>query len=369
MGFLVWFLVCALGLSLFANMHLLHQHSLHSHTESGEDGEGFIKLVRSVEASLASLSPTPPDESDGEQKDDDTHMKLATHAKKYTQMTKIEGVAIAVLLHSPKWFQRRYTMMVQNVYNNIPANWKIQIFYVPYGGSQVGFDINRGLQRMADEGKIVLTQFPDELFKRKKKRIQLMTDEWTWDAMLADKVFVFGGNGVVCSNSPLNFTTLSDQYDYLGAPWGMFKGRGGEGGMSFRNRKMMKAAIHYATEEAGNDTDAYRKWGQEDHFFVKTLVAMEKEGALPEGSTLRLAGPDDTKAYGAIGKTAEKTVLVASGTLPGLDDKGREAFIQLCPEVKMFYPSLHNPNCFGAKVYKDLCAKSICALNKEKGGC
>ncbi len=354
MGFVVWFLICALGLSMFANLHLLHQHSLHAHTENGKDGEGFIKLVRSVEDSLASLSPTPPEVS-------------RTPIKKVTSSV-IEGVAVAVLLHSPKWFQRRYTMMVQNVYNNIPANWKIQIFYVPYGGSQVGFDINRGLQRMAAEGKIVLSQIPEALFKRKKKRIQLMTDEWTWDAMLADKVFVFGGNGVVCSNSPLNFTTLSNQFDYIGAPWGMFKGRGGEGGMSFRNRNMMKAAIRYATEQAGNDTEAYMRWGQEDHFFVKTLVEMERAGAVPEG-TLRLAGPADTKVYGAIGKTAEETALVASGTLPGLDDAGREAFIQLCPEVKMFYPSLHNPNCFGAKVYKEACAKSICALNKEKGGC
>ena len=63
MGFVVWFLICALGLSMFANLHQLHQHSLHAHTENGKDGEGFIKLVRSVEDSLASLSPTPPEVS------------------------------------------------------------------------------------------------------------------------------------------------------------------------------------------------------------------------------------------------------------------------------------------------------------------
>ena len=59
-------------------------------------------------------------------------------------------------------------MMVQNVYNNIPANWKIQIFYVPFGGSQVGFDINRGLQRMVSEGKVVLSQIPESLFKERR---------------------------------------------------------------------------------------------------------------------------------------------------------------------------------------------------------
>ena len=63
-----------------------------------------------------------------------------------------------------------------------------------------------------------------------------MTDEWMWDAMLADKVFIFGGNGVICSNSPLNFTTLSNQYDYIGAPWGMFKVEE-EGGMASATEK------------------------------------------------------------------------------------------------------------------------------------
>ena len=92
--------------------------------------------------------------------------------------------------------------------------------------------------------------------------------------------------------------------------------------MSFRNKKVMKAAIRYALEQAGNDSDAYKSWGQEDQFFVRTLVAMEKAGAVPVGS-LRLAGPEDTKAYGAIGKTAQETALIASGTLPGLDDAGR----------------------------------------------
>ena len=75
----------------------------------------------------------------------------------------------------------------------------------------------------------------------------------------------------------------------------------------------MKAAIRYALKQAGNDSDAYKSWGQEDQFFVRTLVAMEKAGAVPVGS-LRLAGPEDTKAYGAIGKTAQETALIASGT-------------------------------------------------------
>ena len=76
-----------------------------------------------------------------------------------------------------------------------------------------------------------------------------------------------------------------------------------------------------------------------------------------------------TQKYGAAGSIAQHTAFVASGTLPGLDDREREAFIQICPEVKTLYPALHNPNCFGAVVHKNECAASICALTKKHGGC
>ena len=65
-------------------------------------------------------------------------------------------------------------------------------------------------------------------------------------------------------------------------------------------------------------------------------------------------------------------VFAVSGTLPSLDFKDRDKFIQYCPEVKMFYPSLHDPHCFGATPESDKCAASICALKpktERRGGC
>ena len=38
----------------------------------------------------------------------------------------------------------------------------------------------------------------------------------------------------------------------------------------------------------------------------------------------------------------------ASGTLIGLNDSYRQTFINYCPELKMIFPSLHSPHCFGA---------------------
>ena len=41
--------------------------------------------------------------------------------------------------------------------------------------------------------------------------------------------------------------------------------------------------------------------------------------------------------------------LGASGTLPNLNDTARQQFLDFCPELKMLYPSMHSPHCFGAE--------------------
>lgn len=48
------------------------------------------------------------------------------------------GVAATLLLHAPAWFQRRYTMMIQNTVANIPDDWVVQIFYTAVGQSKKG---------------------------------------------------------------------------------------------------------------------------------------------------------------------------------------------------------------------------------------
>ena len=40
------------------------------------------------------------------------------------------GVAVAIMLNQPLWFQRRYTFIVQNVLNNIPKNWKVDFYNI-----------------------------------------------------------------------------------------------------------------------------------------------------------------------------------------------------------------------------------------------
>jgi hypothetical protein len=125
------------------------------------------------------------------------------------------GVAVTLMLHSPNWFQRRFTIMVYNILHNLPIGWKIQIFYTGVGQSQNAIDINRGLKRLIDNNIVILTKIPSHLAFIKKKQMEMMTEEWFWKNMLGDKILIFGGNQVICSNSPY---TIEDflKFDYIG---------------------------------------------------------------------------------------------------------------------------------------------------------
>ena len=57
-----------------------------------------------------------------------------------------------------------------------------------------------------------------------------------------------------------------------------------------------------------------------------------------------------------IGGVSNKDVLVISGTLPSITNEDRQSLMNLCPEMKVFYPALHDPSCFGAKPNGDKCA-------------
>lgn len=145
------------------------------------------------------------------------------HVKKYP------GAAVFLNLHQPTWFQRRYSMMIQNIDSNIPVDWVIQVFWTAEGQSKAGIDINwGGLHRLVESGRMVLTTIPKDVFAQKRKKFELMVEPWIWENMLSDTVFLFGGTSVICSNSPYRITNFT-QWDYIGSPWSFKKGIGGDG--------------------------------------------------------------------------------------------------------------------------------------------
>lgn len=105
---------------------------------------------------------------------------------------ELQGVAVTLFLHSPTWFQRRNTVMVNNIRDNLPNNWKVQIFYMGKGQSQKGIDDSLGLKRLIGENKVTLTLIPEYILKKKRKAIHLLTESWLWEHMAADRVLLFG---------------------------------------------------------------------------------------------------------------------------------------------------------------------------------
>jgi len=298
-----------------------------------------------------------------------------------TSTSSYEGVATTLMINAPKWFQKRYSTMISNIYTNTPPSWAIQIFYIPdhKSLSQFGLNINPNLSRLNQTNdRIIFTPIPTELISKfgPKKKVLYWTNEWIWKNLVSDRVLVFNGNGVICSNSQLSLldqsaqNILLDHVDYVGSPWRSMYGSGGDGAYSYRNRNAMIDAIQY------KPYDTSKGDSREDLYFVKTLMGMNKNR--DESSTYRIATKEQTHLFAGHleiftkdGDGPPPLPMVVSGTMANLDHHVRENVLASCPELSMMFPLLHNPSCFGAHPNGDECAKHICALNSEnrKGGC
>ena len=295
-----------------------------------------------------------------------------------------EGVAATLMINAPKWFQKRYSTMLSNIYANTPANWAIQIFYIQQKGSQseFGLHINPNLSRLnATNDRIIFTPIPPELVSKhgERKKLLYWTDEWLWESMVADDVLVFNGNGVICSNGKLSildgsaYNELFKDLDYLGSPWRSMYGEGGDGSYSYRNRKAMLDALRYRPYEIKN--------GREDAYFLRNLKDMNEENQKKGkgGKIYKIATKEQTHLFAGNldsftidGSDPPPLPLVVSGTMPSLEHDVRQNILSACPELGMMFPLLHHPSCFGAHPDGEECGKHICALkdqSERKSGC
>ena len=144
---------------------------------------------------------------------DETKM-LGTITSLKKQSSRIGGVAATIFLGAPKWFQNRYTLMINQVITSIPSDWVVQIFYNDDSHmAREGVNHN-GVRKQISNGKIVLTPLPKEF--KKIKRNALFVSRWLWANMLSDHVLIFGGTTVPCANSAYNLGDFIGKYDYIG---------------------------------------------------------------------------------------------------------------------------------------------------------
>lgn len=259
---------------------------------------------------------------------------------------KIEGVAVTIMLRAPKWFHKRYTVMLYNVMANIPQTWKIQVIVNEAWFQKDVLPIHPGMQRLRSlspddtHNRILWTPIPKNMTKFKPKEI--MKSKWLWESIIHENVLLFGGNGAMCTNTQVPIERFLG-YDYVGAPWRQHHGIGGDGSsFSFRHRSAMLEILETIPDDKGE---------QDYQYFLKAMMRNKKR--------FRVADKETTIAFGG---PTDQTPLLLSGTQANLNWTARETLLGSCPELKMIFPSLHEPSCFGAHPNGTKCKTSICAL-------
>ena len=368
------------------------------HENSGYDAHGPSKFMKESSPANPSSSQSLPT-TDATAAEDAATTATAT-AKAVDDMDKIDktssgtihrtefkGVAVTLALKAPKWFHRRYTSMLYNVLNSIPEDWALQIVIQPEWWQNEVIKLHRGMPRLLEHHKsrIILTELPKTVWKHRPK--QIMVSSWFWENVVAERAFVFSGNGVVCPHSKVSFDHF-DGIDWVGSPSRHHSGGDGTA-HSLRSRSAMLDAIRYANEPPDYMPPS------DTMFFVSNLRKMNNEGTKDKNKDrdgtsnerqYRLATTEETVLFGggadliteATNRSAVRPdmeeygpSLVLSGTGMDLDFQVRESLLFVCPEWKIIFPSLHDPNCFGANPNAEQCAASICALKKDrpKQGC
>lgn len=285
-----------------------------------------------------------------------------TSSAKVSASPQWTGVAVTLALRAPKWFHRRYTVMMDNVLANTPETWAVQIFVHPEWWSDEILTQHRGMQRILASKRVIVTPLPRQFWNMKPKDV--MMDAWMWEHMVADRVFHFSGNGVLCAHSIASWDDF-DGLDYVGVPWN--RGEGGDGSThSLRHRHAVLQAIPHYDKSKGSEyvvlLEALRKLNRDmpGRFRLGDVNKTLKFG----GSTLIMDNNTLHEDYEKKGPP-----LVLSGTHAQLPWNVRDALLGICPEWKVIFPSLHDPNCFGASPNAEQCAATICALQPNRTSC
>ena len=273
-----------------------------------------------------------------------------------TSTAKPPGVAVTVFFRAPRWFHLRYTLLLQNARANLPPDWVLQVFVnQPWFEKEVQ-PWHPGIERVLKDNNVIVTPLPPHLLQKQTKPKDIFLDRWFWEHMAADRVLLFSGNGAFCAHHDPTIWQQLESLDYCGTP--SHHSPGGDGGThSYRYRPAMLKALDYAKEHN------LQPRGGEHTLFVQALRKM---------GTGRIATPEQSQAFGGVNVNDSLRVpLVLSGTQAQLSWTDRDSVLKHCPELKVIFPSLHEPACFGAHPNGTICKSTLCALQDEipRQGC
>jgi hypothetical protein len=294
--------------------------------------------------------------------------------------TNLDGVAITIMYRAPKWFHLRYKVMIDNAIANLPdpTTWKVQIFInEKFQNDQHLLEWNPGLVKMFNghHPQVIVTPLPANLTGHKNKPKDVVFSSWFWEHVAAEHVLLFSGNGAFCGNQLSDGWTKHGLFDldFLGVPSYDFDGVGGDGSShSLRSRDAMLRITQYR-----HDNGLTTFGNTEDHETLKTMLQLNKKLS-DKDVPFKVASKEQTIAFGGVYDLSDNVTqglvrlpLVVAGTQSRLTYAERDSLLKHCPELKVIFPSLHEPTCFGAHPNAQTCKASICALqdNVPSHGC
>ena len=124
---------------------------------------------------------------------------------------------------------------------------------------------------------------------------------------------------------------------------------------------MLKALRYAQTTRQGIERSA-----TEGDFFLKIMQEMNQKNV----TKFNIATREETYILGGTAGIYNATTkdlripLFVSGTQASLSYTQRDTLLKHCPELKVIFPSMHEPACFGAHPKPEACRASICALGE-----
>ncbi|KAH8891527.1 hypothetical protein GQ53DRAFT_746596 [Thozetella sp. PMI_491] len=116
----------------------------------------------------------------------------------------------------------------------VPPDWRFR--FMGTNESVAHLNASAAIREQVAAGKLDLTYIPANQTTGSQEEInRFFTQSWVYEYLLApaEYLLVFQTDSMLCANSKRNFNEFIG-YDWVGAPWSLNSGGGGNGGLSLR---------------------------------------------------------------------------------------------------------------------------------------
>lgn len=212
---------------------------------------------------------------------------------------------------------------VLNVLENLPDEWRVQIFHSPEISSFI--KENALLLPYFKAGRLISTPTIHPRMNHRKYS-KLLKSKSFWEQVLGEYVLTFQTDSVLCSKSPHSINDFL-QFDWVGAPWKTWPRLGaGNGGLSFRRKSKIMETIAKCQLRVPH---------AEDLWFAKCFLKLSK---IDSAFRVKLPSPEVAKNF-SVESIPSLEPFGVHKPWAFLDAPELERLSQFCPELRVITPT------------------------------